>query len=617
MKLHSVDIVIIICYFLTVILVGLWVSKRGAKNLESYFLGGKSLRWYVLGVSDASGMFDIAGTMVLVTWLFMYGLKSIWLPWVWPTFNQIFLMMFLSAWLRRSNVLTGAEWIKTRFGSDRGANLAHISVVTFALVAVIGMLAYAFKGIGKFAVEMFPWRFTNTTEGIFSDANIYAVILMGLTSLYTIKGGMISVVITEVMQFTILTLTSIVIGIIAICSVSPTEIQHLIPAGWTSPFFGYMIGLDWTGVFDKVNQAIRDEGNEFFGIIFGLMLCKGLLASLAGPMPNYDMQRILATRNPREACMMNGWVTVVLMFPRYLMVAGLTVMALKFCTPQLLAMDKPDLERLLPIVVFNYIPAGVVGFLLAGFLAAFMSNFAATVNAAPAYIVNDIYKRYINPNAPARTEIRMSRIASLAVLAIGLIFGLLTKNILSIMWWIVGALNGAYVIANVLKWIWWRFNGYGYFWGMMIGIVSAMFVPDLMTAILGHSINPLYTFPVIFAVSAVGCFAGTFMSKAEDDAILKKFYKTVNPWGFWGPIREKVMQEDPTFMPNRNFVRDMTNVAVGMIWQLCLVTLPIFIVLRNWQWAGWIGVALIVTSVFIKFNWYDKLEKAEPAPAKA
>ncbi len=617
MKLHAVDIAIIVIYFLTVILAGLWVSRRGSKNLESYFLGGKTLPWYLLGVSDASGMFDISGTMVLVTWLFMYGLKSIWLPWVWPTFNQIFLMMFLSGWLRRSNVLTGADWIKTRFGEDKGANLAHISVVTFALVAVVGMLAYAFKGIGKFAVEMLPWRFTHTNEGIFCDANIYAVILMGLTSLYTIKGGMISVVITEVMQFTILTVTSVVIGVIAIYQVSPAEIQHLIPAGWSNPLFGYHLGLDWTGVFDKVNVAIHDEGNDLFGIIFGLMLCKGVMASLAGPMPNYDMQRILATRNPREACMMNGWVTVVLMFPRYLMVAGLTVMALKFCTPELQAMDKPDLERILPIVLFNYMPAGVVGFLLAGLLAAFMSNFAATVNAAPAYIVNDIYKRYINPNASSRTEIRMSRISSLAVLVVGLMLGLLTKNILSIMWWIVGALNGAYVMANVLKWFWWRFNGYGYFWGMMTGIVSAMFVPELMKVLLGHDINALYTFPVIFVVSAIGCFAGTFLSKAEDDAILMKFYKTVNPWGFWGPIREKVVREDPTFVPNPDFLRDMSNVVVGMIWQLCLVSLPIFLVLRNWPWAGAVALTLAVAFVFIKFNWYDKLEKAEPMTAKA
>ena len=617
MHLHAIDIAIIVCYFLAVILIGLWVSRRGAKNLESYFLGGNSLPWYVLGISDAGGMFDISGTMVLVTWLFMYGLKSIWLPWVWPTFNQIFLMMFLSAWLRRSNVLTGAEWIQTRFGQGRGATLAHISVITFALVAVIGMLAYAFKGIGKFAVEMLPWRFTHTSDGIFSDANIYAVILMGLTSLYTVKGGMVSVVITEVMQFTILTVTSVVIGVIAICQVSPSEIQHLVPPGWGSPFFGYTLGLDWSGIFDKVNLAIRDEGNEFFGIIFGLMLCKGVLASLAGPMPNYDMQRILATRNPREASLMNGWVTVVLMFPRYLMVAGLTLMALKFCMPELRAMEKPDLERLLPIVLFNYMPAGVVGFLLAGLLAAFMSNFAATVNAAPAYIVNDIYKRYINSHAPARTEVRLSRIASVVVLVVGLLVGLLTKNILGIMWWIVGALNGAYVMANLLKWFWWRFNGYGYFWGMMTGIVSAMFTPMLMERALGHDSNALYTFPIIFAVSVVGCIAGTLLSKAEDDTVLKRFYKTINPWGFWGPIRQMVVKEDPRFVPNPNFRRDCLNVLVGMIWQLCLVSLPIFIVFRNWPSAGVALAVLVVTSVFMKFNWLDKLEKVEPAPARA
>ena len=106
--LHPLDVGIIVGYFILVVGVGLWVSRRGSKDMDSYFLGGKTLPWYMLGVSDASGMFDISGTMWLVTMLFLYGLKSIWLPWVWPTFNQIFLMMFMSAWLRRSlNVLTG------------------------------------------------------------------------------------------------------------------------------------------------------------------------------------------------------------------------------------------------------------------------------------------------------------------------------------------------------------------------------------------------------------------------------------------------------------------------------------------------------------------------------
>src|SRR6185437_11860333 len=165
------------------------------------------------------------------------------------------------------------------------------------------------------------------------------------------------------MQFTILTLTSIAIGLIAIYKVSPAVIHQATPAGWLNPFFGWKLGLDWKGILDKANDAIHSDGNELFGVIFGMMFFKGVLASLAGPAPNYDMQRILATRNPREASLMNGMVTVVLMFPRYLMIAGITVLALAFCMPQLQSQGKPDFEKILPLVLSEQVPTGVIGFL--------------------------------------------------------------------------------------------------------------------------------------------------------------------------------------------------------------------------------------------------------------
>ncbi|HXS67285.1 MAG TPA: sodium:solute symporter, partial [Candidatus Polarisedimenticolia bacterium] len=398
---------------------------------------------------------------------------------------------------------------------------------------------------------------------------------------------------------------------IAIYKVSPGVIQHAIPAGWMNPFFGWKLGLDWKGILDKANDAIHSDGNDLFGIIFGLMFFKGILASLAGPAPNYDMQRILATRNPREASLMNGMVNIALYFPRYLMITGITILALAFCMTDLRAMDKPDFEKILPIVLANYVPTGVVGFLLAGLLAALMSNFAATLNAAPAYLVNDIYIRFFQPDMPARSQVRWSRAASVAVLAVGVLFGLLATSITEVMMWIVGALYGGYVMANVLKWYWWRFNGYGYFWGMMTGILSAMFAPDVAKIILGHSVsNALYLFPFILVISVMGCLLGTWLTPPEDETVLKAFYKNVNPWGAWGPIREKIVREDSTFKPNPNFGRDTINVAVGILWQLCLTALPIYLVLRQWSWCGAIAATLLVTTVFIKFNWYDKLEKA-------
>ncbi|MEO1450243.1 MAG: sodium:solute symporter, partial [Bacteroidota bacterium] len=193
MEFHFLDISILIGYIALTLFIGFWISKRASKDLGAYFLGGNTLPWYMLGISNASGMFDITGTMWLVYLLFVYGLKSAWIPWLWPVFNQIFLMVFLSAWLRRSNVMTGAEWIRTRFGNGRGATLSHNIVVVFALVSVIGFLAYGFKGIGKFAATFLPWELAADPA---TNANMYALIFMGITTLYVIKGGMYSVVFT-------------------------------------------------------------------------------------------------------------------------------------------------------------------------------------------------------------------------------------------------------------------------------------------------------------------------------------------------------------------------------------------------------------------------------------
>jgi len=230
MHLHVLDIVIIVAYLLSTVFIGYWVSHRASQNMQAYFLGGNKMPWYMLGISNASGMFDISGTMLLVYWMFVYGMKSVWIPWLWPTFNQIFLMVYLSAWLRRSRVMTGAEWIKTRFGSGRGAQLSHIIVVVYAFVSIIGFFTYGFKGIGKFAAEFLPWHLSADPV---TSANIYALILIAITAIYVIKGGMVSVVITEVIQFFILAIASFAVGIIAMMKVAPGMLHKVVPADGT------------------------------------------------------------------------------------------------------------------------------------------------------------------------------------------------------------------------------------------------------------------------------------------------------------------------------------------------------------------------------------------------
>src|SRR3954451_10605349 len=525
MNLQPIDLLIISAYITATIVIGFWLSKRASRSIQNYFLGGNTIPWYVLGVSDASGMFDISGTMWMVYLLFVYGLKSIWIPWLWPVFNQIILMVFLSTWLRRSGVMTGAEWIRFRFGEGRGGRLAHLVVVVFALLNVIGFLAYAFIGIGKFASTFLPWALSADPT---TNAKLWGLVLIAITTVYVAKGGMFSVVFTEILQFSIMTVASISVGVLVMRQVSPETLNQFIPAGWRSPWFGRTLDLDWTRLMPAVNKRIASDGWTMFSAFWGMLLFKGLLQAGAGPAPNYDKQRILSTRSPREAAKMNGIVNVVLLIPRYMLITGLTVLALAYFSPQLRAMgDGVDFELILPLAMRSFIPTGLLGLLIAALLAAFMSNFAATVNAAPAYIVNDIFRKYLRPDADQRTLVRVSYASSVAVVVIGTGLGFFIGSLNEIVGWIVSALYGGYTASNLLKWYWWRFNSYGYFWGMAGGMAGAMLVPILLPGV-----PEIWAFPAILVISLIGCLAGSLLTPPDDDAVLKNFYLRVRPWGF-------------------------------------------------------------------------------------
>jgi Na+/proline symporter len=604
--LTGLDLSIIAVYLVAVTAIGFAMRKRAAKSVESYLLGGKDIPWYMLGLSNASGMFDISGTMWLVTIGFVYGLKSIWLPWLWPTFNQIFLMVFLSAWLRRSNVTTGAQWIETRFGTGTGARLSHTVVVVFALIGGLGFLAYGFVGLGKFVEIFVPWEAVQPYLGIHIAPefvpHFYGIIFTLAAVLYTILGGMRSIVLADVLQFTIMTISAVVVAVIAMTALAHTPL--VVPDGWMSPWFGWELDLDWTGIITEVNQKISGDQFGLFTIFFMMMVFKGILVSAAGPAPNYDMQKILATKSPREASLMSGFVSLVLAPARYLMIAGFMVLGLLFYDRlDLISGGQLDFEQILPSAINEFVPAGFTGLLLAGLAAAFVSTFSGTLNAAQAYVVNDLYHKYIDPKASQKRTVIVNYASGLLIVIVSIVLGFYAKNVNNMLQWIVSALWGAYLSSNVLKWYWWRFNGHGYFWGMVAGIVPALIAPTIWPEVL-----PLYYFPHLMGISLVGCILGTYLSKPTDEETLKTFYRTVRPWGFWGPIQRKVETEYPDFKRNTNFKRDMVNVVVGTVWQTALVVLPIYFVLMRWTPVAVSAVIVAVTMIFLKKNWYDKLE---------
>ena len=542
MGLEILDFIIILFYFVLVLIVGFMLSTKARKNLDQYFLGGNKIKWYLLGLSNASGMFDISGVMWTVTILFIYGLKSAWIPWLWPVWNQVFVMVFLAVWIRRSNVMTGASWILTRF-SGVGGQLSKNITIIFAVVSAIGFVAYFFEGIGKFCDSILPWNLAFSSDLIsISSENMYALIIVGITTIYTLRGGMMSVVATEVFQYLIMTISSIIIAVIAYNAVTYDQISNIVPGGWENLFFGWTMDLDWSQTLPQLNEKIKTDGFEIIGALFMMMLFKGFFSSLAGPVPGYDMQRLLSAKNPYEAAKMSGFTILVLFSPRYLMIAAFAVLALVFLTPELSNMSQIDFETILPYSISKFVPVGLKGLLLTGLLSAFMGTFAAVINAAPAYIANDLLKNNLLPNKSEKTYVKYGYLSSLLLVIIGVFFGFFASSLNSITLWITASLFGGYTAANVLKWIWWRFNGYGYFCGMLVGLIAST-----IKLLFFSSWIDIYFFPIIFVLSILGCLFGSLLTPPDDMEKLKSFYKNVKPWGFWKPVFDQVKKSIGAF----------------------------------------------------------------------
>ncbi len=616
MKLQLADLAIIIAYLITMVVIGWVLRKKARKNQLNYLMGGKSLPWYMLGLSDASDMFDISGTMWMVSLCFIYGMKSIWIPWLWPVFNQVFLMMYLSRWLRRSNATTGAEWLATRFGrSGPGVRASHNIVVAFALLSCLGFMAYGFVGLGKFMQIFIPWssihQYIPFNVPPAYVPHFYGIVFTLFATFYSILGGMHSIVLGDIIKYVIMTVACLSIGGIAMYRLHQHGQALHVPNGWLDPFFGWRLHLDWKGLVDDANKKIQDDGFSLFGLFFMMMLFKGVFASLAGPAPNYDMQKVLSTRSPQEASKMSGFVSIILLPIRYSLIIGLTVLALLYygnISGDLRTTSGTDFEKILPATINSFLPVGLMGLVLTGLLGAFMGTFSGTLNAAQAYLVNDIYLKYVNPNASNRKTISMNYLAGIGVVIIGIVLGLFIQDVNTILQWIVSGLYGGYAAANVLKWHWWRFNANGYFWGMLAGILPAIALAFLKYKGVLHGLD-LYYWPVLFLLSMAGSVIGSYACPPTDIETLKSFYRTVRPWGWWKPVHLKVLEEDPQFIANRNFRRNMFNIVLGIVGQVCLTLLPMYIVLELKMPLLFNTLLLLGIILILKRTWWDRLNE--------
>jgi Na+/proline symporter len=601
--MDSIDYGIVVLYFSVVIGLGFWYRRRASKSLGAYFLGGKSIHWLALAMSGSVSNFDITGTMWIISILVILGMKSMWHHWMWGFLMGAFFMSYMGKWVRRSNVMTAAEWMKTRFGTDAGGRLARTAYALMDVLTLASFVGYAYQGISKFASVYIPLeslaQYTSTPwlQNILTtyEPDVLAVTIIGITTLYVILGGLYSVVVTDVIQTVILTVGSIFIAYIAWSKLTP-ELLTQLPEGWSS------LNVPW-----RIKEfAGTDNANfEFFGAIVIVWVLKGLLLNAGGPAQMYDFQRFLAARDARDAAKI-GAAWSFFLIVRWAMAIGIALLGLTVIT------NIKDTEQVMPVVLQEFLPKGIRGIVIAGLLAAFMSTFSSTVNSGASFIVRDIWQPYFRPQASDTESVRFSYLATLLLVLVGIGIGFQAESIAKIWGWMMMALGAGIVIPNVLRWYWWRINGWGYSVGTFVGIIlsfTILFFPDAPV---------YYVFPSICVASLLASIVVSWATQPVDRDILVSFYRSVRPFGAWKPIRkESKLSAEELAGKSESVSLTILNIILAMLAITGLYLFPMYLV-GHWYLKSmiWLGLA-IAAIVALRYTWYNNLpelaEEAGPA----
>ncbi len=535
------------------------------------------MHWLALAMSGAVSNFDITGTMWIVSMLFLFGMKSMWIHWMWGFMMGAFFLAFMGKWVRRSGVMTGAEWMATRFGTGRDGVIARTAYAVMAVITQASFIGYAFQGIGKF---------TSVYVGLSPTA--CAIIIIGVTTLYVLLGGLYSVVLTDVIQTVILTLASILIAVVAFSKLTPDILENVLPNGWTS------LAPKW-----RLAELAGTEnvGYEIFGALVIVWVLKGLLLNAGGPAQMYDFQRFLAARDARDASKV-GAAWSLFLIVRWGMAAGIVLLALAGIA------SVTDPEQVMPLVLQEYLPVGVRGLVIAGLLAAFMSTFSSTLNSGASYVVRDIWQPFFRPQADQRSLIRASYAATVGIVAAGLLIGFQAESIAQIWSWMMMALGAGVVIPNVLRWYWWRMNGWGYAAGTAAGIlfsVIALFMPELSMYVV---------FPPIVMASLLASVITALATPPVEEPVLISFYETVRPFGFWNTIRKRsLLSPEALADPAESAWRAVLNTFLGMVAIAGLYLFPMYLV-GHWYTKSFIGLgAAMLAAGILAFTWYRYLPK--------
>ena len=524
-QLQTLDYAVMAAYMLALVGLGLFLRRRAGKDMESYFLAGRTLPGWLNGCSYAAtclnadvapaycGMTVVTGVFICWWYLSRFGLAL-----------MIGGVLFAVFW-RKLAIMTSPEFYELRFGGAPAVAIRTWVALRSAFVAVVAWTGAGLLGMHKVAQPMLGWNIGTT----------FAVVLPILL-FYVLASGYLGVVISDFFQ----TLVIIAASLTLMWAVQadfggPSGLYHALVSSfgdgvvsWHPPLHHELLGvlgvIAWTA-----GTAVGYGGDA---------------APMSGAM---EGQRILSCRNGSEAAKMYVWTQVILFF----MLAVITL-------PALGAMVRwPGLrdgtinrELAYGMLLGHYLPPGLLGLAVSGMLASIMSTVSSNMNFGAQVFLNDVYKRSIVRTASQRHYLIVGRIVAASIVGLAMLVATRVENVIDIAVFMLG-LSSAELTANWAQWWWWRFNGQARlaasFGGPVLFLINQYVVfPHFVHA--GSASVYLVVFASIGATTLLW-IAVALLTEPEPEEKLIEFYRRGRPMGWWGPIATKAGIEPVGWTP--------------------------------------------------------------------
>jgi SSS family solute:Na+ symporter len=500
--LHWIDWIIIGGYLLLALTIGLIVSRRAGKNIRSYFVSGRSLPWWLTGTSMVATSFAADTPLVITGWVRSEGISANWIWWSLAIGGMFQVFVFSRLW-RRAEVLTDIELTERRYSGNSAAFLRGFKAIYFALAINVMTIAWVMVAMVKFFDVLFDVK-----------PEIAVALCVALVAIYSILSGFWGVVLTDFIQFIIAMAGTILLSVFTVNHFG--SLDQLVSQ------------LD-QNVLNFFPETNTEAGSFWKGPVWAIVIFLSVQwwANKNADGGGVVIQRMAASKNEKHAL----WATLWFNFANYALRPWpwiLVALASLIIFP-----DLTDHELAYPKMIQKFMPSPFLGLMVTAFLAAFMSTIDSYTNLSSAYLVNDLYQRFIRPDASPTHYVWVSRMTSFGIILLGALLAYQVNSISQLFKFLLAFSSG---IGSVylLRWFWWRINAYSEITAMAASGLIAMTL-HLFSKQLGQP-----TYPTILVITVLGSAAiwlpVTFLTRPTETARLIQFYKQVRPFGFWNPI---------------------------------------------------------------------------------